>query len=323
MKILLIGVGHWHTPLYLEPLLQQSGVEISGVSDPDVAIARQYGEKLGCAFSTDPVELYGPVRPDLAFVLGRHADMAKEVAALVAEKIPLVVEKPAGLSEAEVRALAKAAKAAGVFNAVPLVFRSSGFMSAIRERAGGEALLYADFKFVAGLPSRYHQSGCGWVFDKRQSGGGTLMNLGVHFIDLFQCLTSVSGTELADVQLANLQGEGDVEDYVSLTLRNGNRICRVETAYLYPAPGGIFDLHFSARTEGHYIRSIVPGVIEISDMSGKRETIEGSTTNMPIYPLFVAEVLEQVRRGDKPVADLEDMANVMAVVDAAYRAGER
>ena len=53
--------------------------------------------------------------------------------------------------------------AARVFNAVPLVFRSSGFMSAIGERAAGEKLLYADFKFVAGLPSRYHEAGCGWV----------------------------------------------------------------------------------------------------------------------------------------------------------------
>jgi predicted dehydrogenase len=319
MKIILIGVGHWHTPLYLVPLLEQPGVEIIGVSDPDPAVAQRYAAELGCRSSTRPADLYEAARPDLAFVLGRHCDMAGEVAALIAEKIPLVVEKPAGLNEPEVRALAGAAKAAGVFNAVPLVFRSSGFMKAIRERAAGERLLYADFKFIAGLPSRYHQSGCNWVFDKRLSGGGTLINLGVHFIDLYQSLTSVSAVRLADAQLANLHGEGDVDDYQSLTLRDGTSLCRVETGYLYPAPGGVFDLHFSARTEGHYFKSTGPGAIEISDLGGRRETIEGSTTNMPIYPQFVAEVIAQLRSGQPPVADLADMANVMAVVDQAYR----
>jgi predicted dehydrogenase len=323
MKILLIGVGHWHTPLYLDPLLQQPGVAISGVSDPDLAIAKQYGERLGCDYTTKPGELYSRSRPDLAFVLGRHCDMAAEVAALIAAGIPFVVEKPAGLNQAEVGTLAEAAKAAAVFNAVPLVFRSSGFMSAIRDRAAGEQLLYADFKFIAGLPSRYHEAGCGWVFDRRQSGGGTLMNLGVHFIDLFQCLTSAAGVRLADARLANLQREGDVEDYVSLTLKSGDRICRVETAYLYPAPGGVFDMHFSARTEGHYFKVVGPGLIEISDLKGGRETIEGATTNMPIYPVFVADVIRQVRNGEQPVANLGDMASVMRLVDDAYDMGRR
>ncbi|WP_442579786.1 Gfo/Idh/MocA family protein [Mesorhizobium sp. ASY16-5R] len=321
MRILLIGVGHWHTPLYLAPLLEQPGIEISGVSDPDIAVARRYGEQLGCAYATSPGELRSGKRPDLAFVLGRHGDMATEVAALIDEGIPFVVEKPAGLTEAEVRDLAAKASAAEIFNAVPLVFRSSGFMSAIRGRAQGEKLLYADFKFIAGLPSRYHDAGCGWVFDRRQSGGGVLVNLGVHFIDLFQRLTSVDGVRCADARLANLQGEGDVDDYASLTLANGDRFCRVETAYLYPAPGGVFDMHFSARTEAHYFRTTGPGVIEISDMKGRRETIDGSTTNMPIYPLFVAEVIDHLRNGGRPVADLGDMANVMKIVDDAYRIG--
>ncbi|MBZ9965886.1 Gfo/Idh/MocA family protein [Mesorhizobium sp. BR1-1-2] len=321
MKILLIGVGHWHTPLYLAPLLEQPGVEISGVSDPDIAVARRFGEQLACAYATRPGELHAGKKPDLAFVLGRHSDMATEVASLIAAEIPFVVEKPAGLNEAEVRNLAISASAAGVFNAVPLVFRSSGFVSAIRQRASGEKLLYADFKFVAGLPSRYHEAGCSWVFDRKQSGGGVLLNLGVHFIDLFQHLTSVDNVCCANARLANLQGEGDVDDYANLTLLNRDRLCRVEAAYLYPAPGGVFDMHFSARTEAHYFRTNGPGVIEISDLKGRRETIDGSTTNMPLYPLFVADVIEQVRNGVRPVADLGDMANVMSLVDDAYRIG--
>ncbi len=284
-------------------------------------MARRFGERLGCAVAAGADELCEQVRPDFAFVLGRHADMAAAARILIERKIPFVVEKPAGLDAAQVQALAGAATAAGVFAAVPLVFRSSGFMSTLRREAAGERVLYADFKFVAGLPSRYHEAGCPWMFDRKQAGGGTLVNLGVHFIDLFQCLTSTVGTRLDAASFAALQREGDVEDYVTLTLRNGDRIGRVETAYLYPAPAGIFDMHFSVRTEKHYVRTLGPGTIEVSDLAGGRRTVKGTTTNMPIYPAFVADVLDRVRRAESPVADLHDMANVMAVVEQAYRIG--
>jgi predicted dehydrogenase len=319
MKVAFIGVGHWHTPLYLDPLLEIPDARVVGISDPDPDVVRTYSERLGCIGTADPGDIYEKARPDLVFVLGHHADMPTQVLRLIEEKIPFVVEKPGGLDEGSVRDLANAARKAGVFNAVPLVFRSSGFMQAIHQHAAGERLLYADFKFVAGLPSRYHQAGCSWVFDRNESGGGTLINLGVHFIDLFQRLSSVEGVKLTDAKLANLQGQGNVDDYAALTLDNGGSVCRVETAYLYPAPGGIFDMHFSARTENHYFKVTGPGVTEVSDMKGNRQTVEGATTNMPLYPIFVAEVLEQLRTGAKPVADLEDMASVLKIVDDAYR----
>ena len=131
-------------------------------------------------------------------------------------------------------------------------------MSTLRREAAGERVLYADFKFVAGLPSRYHEAGCPWMFDRKQAGGGTLVNLGVHFIDLFQCLTSTVGTRLDAASFAALQREGDVEDYVTLTLRNGDRIGRVETAYLYPAPAGIFDMLTEALTIAHDEALFIP-----------------------------------------------------------------
>jgi len=48
MKIALAGVSHWHTPLFLTPLLEEKGVEFVGVSDPDAQVVGRYAEKLGC-----------------------------------------------------------------------------------------------------------------------------------------------------------------------------------------------------------------------------------------------------------------------------------
>ena len=321
MKVALAGVGHWHTPFYLEPLLQQPGVQVVGVTDSDAEVARRFGERLGCAFGADFPALCAREKPDLAFVLGRHSEMAANARFLIAEKIPFAIEKPAGVSAAEVRDLAAMAARSGAWCSVALVFRMSGFRAAIAEHARDERVLYADFKFIAGLPSRYREANCTWMYDRRQTGGGTLVNLGVHFIDLFQQLCGTPEAQVSGAQFANLNSEGDVEDYASVLLRHGGRMGRVETGYLYPAPTGAFDLHFSVRTERHYFRSTGPGLVEVSDLSGHRRDIEATTTNIPIYPLYVGDVIRQVNQGAPPLADLGELADVMALVESAYQIG--
>lgn len=317
MRVALAGVGHWHTPLYLDPLLELTDVQVVAVGDPDPVTARTLADRIGCGTESTVEALCDRHSPDLVFVLGSHDTMAPSVLALIERNIPLVVEKPAGLTEAQVSELALAAERAGVFAAVPLVFRTSGFMDAIRTIAAGEQVLYADFKFIAGLPSRYRDAGCHWMFDKKQAGGGVLTNLGVHFLDLFDLL-GPGETSVLGATLVNIHGDGNVEDYAAVTLKSGSLLGRVETAYLYPAPGGIFDMHFSVRTEGHYFAVTGPGQVEVSNLAGNRQVIDATTTNMPIYPEFVADVVGRVRDGRKPVADLADMARVMRLLDKAY-----
>ena len=45
------------------------------------------------------------------------------------------------------------------------------------------------------------------------------------------------------------------------------------------------------------MRTLGPGTIEVSDLAGGRRTVKGTTTNMPIYPAFVADV-DRVRRAE-------------------------
>lgn len=319
MKVGFVGVGHWHTPLYLEPLVQLQGATVAGISDEDIARAQAYAGRLGCVAARSVEELCDRARPDFIFVLGPHSEMAAASAFLIEAGIPFAVEKPAGLDAAEVSRIAEAARAKGAFAAVPLVMRQSGFMDAIAEHAAGERVLYAGFKFIAGPSTRYREADCLWMFDRARAGGGVMTNLGVHFLDLARLLL---GEELsvARATLTNIASEGDVEDYAAVTLRAGERTCFVETAYLYPAPGGVFDMHFSVRTEGAYFAAAGPGLIEISNMDGRRRTVPGTTTNMPLYLPFVADVLQRVRDGRPPLTGLDDMVEVMRLLDAVYTA---
>jgi predicted dehydrogenase len=176
MRVVLIGVSHWHTPLYFDPLVGMKDVTIVGVSDPDLSRAEPYAAKAGCLAFDDYLEMCARLKPDFAFALSRHCDMAEEARFLIDNRIPFAMEKPCALNAAEAQDIADRAAAAGVFAAVPMVFRYCPIVDTIREIASGEALQYLMFKFVGGMVNRYRQQNVTWAIDRAQSGGGPLLN---------------------------------------------------------------------------------------------------------------------------------------------------
>ena len=70
-----IDVTHWHAPLYL-PTLQQT-VGVAAVSARNPQTGQQVAASLGSRFYANWREMLQKERPDFAFALGRHCDMAE------------------------------------------------------------------------------------------------------------------------------------------------------------------------------------------------------------------------------------------------------
>jgi predicted dehydrogenase len=318
MRIVLIGVGHWHTRLYLEPALALAGVAVVGVSDPDAAALARVAARARAPAFADYREMCQRVRPDFAFVLGRHDEMAAAARFLIEARIPFAIEKPAGVDAAEVEDLARRARDAQAFATPCFVMRLSPLVQAVREIAGDAPPSLMAFKFVAGTVERYRKAKVPWMLERASAGGGCLLNLGVHFLDLCRVLAGAEPV-VVGAAMSNALARLDIEDHALVLLRAGAAQCCVETGYAYPAPTAVFDLHFSIRTARHYFAARDAKSFEIVDESERVERRALDTTNMPCYPLFVADVLRRVERGEPPLADLDDMAAAMRLVDAAYR----
>ena len=101
MRVALIGVSHWHTPFYSEPVLAMTDAAIVGVSDPDVARAEPLAAKAKCLVFADYRDMCAALKPDFAFVLGRHSDMADEARFLIDSRIPFAIEKPCSVNAAQ------------------------------------------------------------------------------------------------------------------------------------------------------------------------------------------------------------------------------
>jgi predicted dehydrogenase len=314
MKLAFIGASHWHLPLYLEPALQVPGVTIAGIADPDAKTVDALKAKLGCAGDPDFRDLCRRVKPDFVIALGRHCDMADQARFLIAENIPFALEKPCGMNAREVADIAQAARDAGAFAAVPLVFRNGDFFALLRDQP---SVQYMTFRFIAGFPQRYRAAGNDWMLDPALSGGGCTINLSPHFLDLALALMGPDVT-VHQAAMSNAAWHERIEDYSCVTLARGPGRCVIETGYLYPAPTSTFDMHYAVRTPARYIVAHDPETIEILENDGSRATRKMLTTNVPHYRTFVFDAVERVRAGKPPLVSLSDYVPVAQLVDATY-----
>lgn len=316
MRVVLIGVSHWHTPFFLRPCLEIPDVQIVGVSDADVIRAEPVAAKAGCKAFADYREMCAVLKPDFAFALAMHCDMAELARFLIDQRIPFAMEKPCAINSAEASDIAARAAVAGLFVAVPYVIRYSPLVETILSM--NEPVQYAMFKFIGGMVDRYHQQKVEWVIDRRFSGGGPLLNLGVHFMDLCRVLLKGADLTVTGAMMSNRAAGLSIEDHAVVLMRGGGASCMVETGYLYPAPNSVFDLHYSIRTETHYFAARDDSTLEIVSNDRQRTMREMKLTNVHFYPMFVRDTLQRLKEGRMPIADLADNAAAVALVEAAY-----
>jgi predicted dehydrogenase len=319
VRVAFLGVSHWHAPLYYRPAAALEHVNVVGISDADAVVAERVGRELGVPAFVDPEQLLHQ-RPDFAFAFGPHADMPALAVLLVEARIPFVIEKPAGLSAADVLSLRDRAQARGLHVGTGFNFRVSDWYRRLRELTDDDPATIARFSFISGPPARYRQVGCDWMLDPARAGGGCTINLAGHLIDLFRTFTR-SDPRVQSAMMTNLSWGEPIEDYSAIALRSDRAAGMVETGYGFPAELGGFDQLFSLRTARAYVVVRSDDAVEITDARTlQTEVLQTPTGNFRWYPAFVAESIARFQKGLPPVAELDDLLFAMRVIDAAYEA---
>lgn len=192
LKIALLGVSHWHVPLYFAGLPEHSVV---AVSDDNAALAARVASRFDCPYYTDEKQMIRDTKPDFVFAFAPHVRMYAVAAYLLEQHIPFTMEKPAGLNRREVETLYNAAEQKKTFCAIPFVWRYSDTVNDLKNRYLSSKIVHMSYKFIAGPPSRYLESSR-WMLSQATAGGGCMTNLGVHFIDMALYLTEVRERKL-------------------------------------------------------------------------------------------------------------------------------
>ena len=317
LRILIIGVSHWHLAWYLEALAAMDNVRVVGVTDRDAAVAERCARSLDCQWSLEIDDICARVRPDLAVVLGRHCDMTAYATQLVDLGVPFVLEKPGGTDLGELVELAAKVDGAGGFAAAALVLRSGDWCSTIVRQFGAEPPLWGSMRFLGGPPYRYVEHGCAWMLDRELSGGGCLMNLGFPLVDLAIALFGGTPRTIAAVASNSVFGE-PVEDYALMSLAVGEGHVTVEAGYVVPGGDADFDMRIELRSQTHYVTIRPSGSLEVVAPNGDRTQIPVVPGGPSRYFVFMADTVARLRAGTPPVAGIDELATTAGCVTAAY-----
>jgi predicted dehydrogenase len=324
-KVALIETTHWHAPLYFGALEQRSDVRVVGVSDSTELTGKEVALRFDCSAYDSTLEMLDREQPDFAFVFGRHVDMPALADELFKRQIPFAIEKPCGLRTSDVRAMRDRAEAMGLYVAVPFIFRMSDTLAVIRQ-AGG-ALEQGSFRFIAGPPQRYLTANVPWMLDPALAGGGPLINLGVHFIDLFALLADDPIVSVSAGSSSRMNGL-PIEDVISVRLMTqGGRLGTIECGYLFPSDATVQrDFEFACRLESGYCVSREDSILvrrsqEDGSITASRHPARFETDIY--YPEFVRRVLDESAAGVEPFAGLAEAERALAVVEAAYASAEK
>jgi predicted dehydrogenase len=324
-RVAAIGVSHWHSlydSAYLRHLAAMPDFTLVALHDTNAEIAAKRAAELGNPqVFTDYREMLARTRPDFVIALGPHNRMAETAHLLLDAGYPFLMEKPMGVSAAEVEPIAEKAAAKHAFVAAPLIQRYQPFTVRARQlladgRLGPLSHVY--FRLNRPTSARYRGWDAEWMLDPDAAAGGCLRNLGSHGLDLFLHLTG-EAAEVTGAQLSFRARGERVEDYASVLLRSASGVLgTVEVGNTFPRNGTDLEFKLAGRDGMLLLRD---GTLRLETATGT-ETAEGEPSE-PLALSALRDALDHWRRGALAPITADDCLRAVRLIDQAYALSER
>jgi predicted dehydrogenase len=336
VRIGIIGCGKISERASLPNLVNyKEKAEVKVLCDIVENKARDMARQFGCTgadITTDWKEAVK--RPDIDAIFVNTPNYVHEEIAIGAAgaKKHILVEKPITISNKLAKNMINAAKKAGVFLMVEQTQRFDPVHKAAKDFINTGKL--GKINMVKGRighagPEYWAGGNEGWFSDKKLSGGGAMIDVGIHILDLLRWL---SGKEVAEVcaNIKTLEKPFPVDDNGSVLMRftDGTfghfeaswttRPYEVMT-WIYGENGKI---HTSIGTEKPvHARLATTG--EGKDPNSVLEDIYPEIGPGGGWENAIHYFVDCVLKGEKPFVTGEEGARSMAVILAAYESAEK
>lgn len=311
--------------------------EVVAVCDIDEEKVKKYAEQYGVpAYYTDYNEMLEKENIDAVSVCTWNAAHKGATIAALRAGCKVLCEKPMAMNTAEAEEMVKVSEETGNLLMIAFVRRFGNDADLIRKFVSGGTmgdLYYAKATYL-------RRNGCpgGWFGDKEYSGGGPLIDLGVHVIDLVRFLAggpkpvSVYGATYGNLG-PNRAGGGqdwvsstkgdfkyDVEDFASAMIRFDNGLTlTVEASFNLNIKNDRGEIELFGTKSG---AKIDPQVEFFGDMNGVFVDIKPfGNTALNFDGLFSREIdhfVECCRGNAECISPMEDGVMLMKILDAIY-----
>ena len=217
----VIGCGGIADRRTIPGMMEAENAELIAVMDSNMESAERVKEKYGAKYAFDKAEeLLALDEIDAVYIASPVFCHSEQVTMAAKTKKHILLEKPMGLDVKEAEEIASICEREGVKLSVGLMMRFAAYHQKLRELiiegVLGE-IVSARAQFTCWFPEMENN----WRQQKELSGGGALMDLGIHTVDLLRYITDLEVTEVA-AMTGNQIFKYNVEDAGSIIMRLSN-----------------------------------------------------------------------------------------------------
>ena len=333
----VIGCGGIAYRRTIPGMMLSENSELVAVMDTNFEVANKVKDEFGAKYAFATVEEVLALKEIDAVYIATPVFCHKEQTMKAAKAGKhILLEKPMGLSVAESKEIADFCKAQGVKLGVGLMMRFSAYHQKMKELIAAGTL--GDIVSMRGqLTCWYPEIPNNWRQDKARSGGGALMDMGIHCIDLLQY---ISGTRAKTVSCfaGNQTFAYSAEDSAALLMQMDNGATAfVDANFNIPDNAAKCRLEFygtkgSILAEGT-ISQVESGKIELitsDDSAGynaqqnrdEDDAVDVNVVTGNMYEKEISSFANAILNNTEPEITAEDAILVQTVVEQAYLASE-
>ncbi|HEX2948736.1 MAG TPA: Gfo/Idh/MocA family oxidoreductase [Armatimonadota bacterium] len=287
---------------------------------------------------TDAADMFEHEDLDAVSIATPNAFHAPLAIAALQHGLHVFCEKPMSITVSESEAMLAAARASGKNLMIDFIYRFSPMSYALKSQV--DAGIIGDIYFgrtVWHRRRRFPGFG-GWFGQSALSGGGPLIDLGVHRLDLALWLmgypepVSVSGStfdHLARVEAAKHQKPFDVEDLACGMVKFANGATLIVEASWATYTHNSEEDHMETKlygTKGGLLQANVGGVkefiAEIYTAEGDQLFTKRLDKTMVDVPSPYIEFINSILESREPMATAEQGVKVMKILEGIYRSAE-
>lgn len=332
MVALITNAEGAHVSAYLAALAGSGDVAGVVVADPSGRSAAAAKKTLGAKFvaAYDSFDaLLAEHAPDLALVSLEPGLAPAAIDRALEAGCHILAEKPSVLSAERFHALARKAEAKGRHLMLALANRSRPEIRFAREwiAQGGLGKIYGVEVHMVADQTRLGRPGYGdnWYAQKARAGGGHLIWLGIHWVDLAMLVTGSDITHVAGF-IANVGGKPfDVEDSATLSLRFANGSLGTLTSGYYLDKG--YHSHLKVWGSQGWLEINLHGgetPVRYYTTTEANPTVRSFVNDQPDggYAPFVAAGVRAALGLEPPPITTAESERVLKTLFTAYRAAE-
>ena len=333
IRVAIVGAGNIAQSAHLPAYQKRDDLEVVAIADWNLARAQDAAKKFGIPKAFQNIDdMLANVDCDYVDICvwnRSHADCAIKAAAAGKN---ILCEKPMAYNLEDALKMKEAVEKAGVTFMLAVPTRYSGEAQLLREMVDAGKL--GDIYYAKTANIRRRGTPIGWFTDTAKSGGGPVIDIGVHCIDrtwfLMGCPKPVRVSASTSYAIGDFKTRGvsrwtaldsdvtafDTEDSACgvIHFENGAALM-FEVSWALNAPNSGYTQICGTKAGATLEPLTIYGENEEGYLTDDKPTVGKSG----IFDNEIEHFIHCLRTGEKPISPLEDGVTVQRMLDGIYR----